>query len=179
MEMSGWDFAVLGLTLIQLAGWAAIGIAVHRIIRGPIAAIRTPSAALVNKGVTFVGSGKRILTRGRTTVTALAGNVATLRRTLKFGTFREAFASEPVNPVRMVAALTTIRNARNGYKLLTSFRKRPGAAGTTATPAKVARPSIQERLGLVPPAARHLGSIVRVARIAVKVHRQLRDSGVL
>jgi hypothetical protein len=179
--MNGWDCLILLVFVLQIAAVVAIVIVALRLKRGPVDKALVRVRRLASSGKGLAATGGKLFADNRERVAAIAGNIGEIRASFSPGAGSAAFAAEPMSYARVTSAVATLKAVRKGLKVVKTVRARGVGAAVIGEPkaARTPRRSMADRLGLIPPAARHLGPILRVARVAWNVRRELRARGVL
>jgi hypothetical protein len=156
------NLVVIGLFIFQVLGLLGVAWALWRIKKGPVAAVQARITPLVDGGKSLAETGKSFA--------ALAPRVKALGESAV--TTKEALQLAPppagmlLTPQRILQGVGFAKSARTTLKTLKARKlpaKKPSLVFKTAS-----------KMGLVPPAAKHLGTAVGIAKTAVKVLRQAR-----
>ena len=156
------NFAVIALFALQILGLIGIAVALWRIKTGPVAAVQARVKPLVEGGKSLAETGKSLA--------AHAPRVKALGESAKAA--KEAFQLAPpptgmlFTPQRLLRGIGYAKTARTA---LTAVRARKLPAKKPSLGYKAAH-----KMGLIPPAAKHLGTAARIAKTAVEVARQAR-----
>ena len=160
--MIDMNFAVIALFALQVLGLVGIAVALWRIKTGPVAAVRARVEPLVEGGKRLAETGKGFA--------AHAPRVKALTESAKAGKAAFQFAPPPTGmlftPQRLLRGIGYAKTARTA---LTTFKTRKLPAKKPSLGYKAAH-----KMGLVPPAARHLATAVGIAKTAVRVARRAR-----
>ena len=175
--MSGWDLVIYVLFALWLAALAAVVVAVRKIVSGPIGKTIASGKSLAGSTMTLVDSGKRVVASNRVPIALLTEHIRDISGAVKLEAGSAVFASEPVNFAKLAKLYATIGSVRGGFETFNRFRNRKQNVAIVA--AKPPKPSFAEKLGLIPPAARHIAPAMRVVRIALQTHKELRNRGIL
>ena len=155
MTWSLTDFAVVIVFVAQIIGWILVAAALWKIKKGPV-------EHAISRTLPLTEAGKKLATRGADIAARLkARSVILLTRSKAIrGHFKVSEAPQGmwIEP----------RHVRQAAGMLTMLRQRK-----TTTPIKT-RPSVAQRLGLLPPVLTRLAPLGKVARIALQTLRQLR-----
>ncbi len=180
MSWTVWDVLVVLAGLANLGVLVALGVAAMKIVRGPVAWANRRRQTITVHVTSLAQSGKAAFFANRDAVTELATEVTGLRGSLHADSFRTPFADEAVSYGRIAVALATARQVRSGWAMFANFRKGGFKSLLPSAGRKApARPAKPNRFGLVPPILVTLMPVVRVARTAFGVHKQLRSKGLL
>ena len=179
MTWTTWDILILLAFAAQVAVIAAFVVAVLRVKNGPVARLTVRGGKVAASGsglaqallVAFEANrdqALRLIDRGRDLVAILR------RRTASPAGMSITYHS-------LLSALSTARTVRGGLSQVTQLvrRRGPSAVALTSGPPRRVPVGLAERLGLVPPAAKHLGKVIGFARTAWKVRGDLRRRGLM
>jgi hypothetical protein len=156
------NLLVISLFALQILGLVGVAIVLWRIKVGPVAAVQRCVKPLADGGKRLAETGKGLA--------ALAPRVKALAESAT--ATREAFQLAPppigmqVTPQRVLQGIGYAKTAR---KALTTFKTRKLPTRKPSLGYKAAH-----KMGLIPPAAKHLGTAVKVAKTAVHVVKQAR-----
>jgi len=178
------DYLIIGLFVLQIAALIGIARVILRIKRGPVDNLIGHTQSLAEHGKSMATAGKSVFEANRERVMAIAADASGLISAVRGGRNANALASEPITYAKLRELLTTIGKIRTGLGVAGALRRggiKAAIAHGRPKPTKSGAPrrSLVDRLGLLPPAARKLAPILRVARTAFGVHRQLRQRGMM
>jgi hypothetical protein len=159
MHWSLIDVCVVILFLAQLIALIYVTSIVLSIKNGPVFRLRNLVMPLVARGKAMAATLPNLVARLTEQSKALGSRGKSIRSHFHV---QDQLPGQWLSP----------RSLRQGFSALTMLR---GAmASRAATSKKKKGRSIPERLGLVPPIAKHLGPVLRGARTAIRVARGLK-----
>ena len=183
MTMTGWDWAIWGVTLLWIAGLVAIAVAALRIVRGPVADMTGHTRRLINQGKAIATTAQDAFAKNKTPILHLVATTKSFRGALGIDKSEAALAGEPFNLPRLLAVVRTLSTVQGGVAVAKDlFNRKKPTVTSTAIDAKKAvaapvRPSLIERAGLVPPAFKHIQPVLRVARFAWQARKSMQARG--
>lgn len=161
MSWNWVDITVILLAVVQVALCVAIAVVVGRIKNGSVAQI----TATVRRNIV---SGKRLVdTGGDAAKKSLPHIMATRTSLMKLP---KAF-----RPVEFDDAPVTYGSLMRGFTSLTTLTAFTRPVKTTPSGKRVVRPSLADRMGLVPPAWKKVAPLIGYASMAIEVWKQVQE----
>lgn len=172
MTWTVWDIVITVIGVLHIVGIVGFAVLALRIVRGPVAKTAGRIGTVAEKGRLVAEGTLNTLNANRAHVESIVRDVRGI--------------AESVRPARGMSELPiTYRSLRNGLATLTMVRKGIGAfrsfgkkpsppPGPTAASVRPARVSLPERLGLVPPIAKHAIRYLPYLRIVRTVLQQIK-----
>jgi hypothetical protein len=176
MALSLWDWLVFGGAGAMTVALICLAIALLELRNGPIQAILRRSKSFSFVIYRFLGSLYRVTYGNDERVERVTAEVSGIAEGLTSAV--RAPEGATINWRTLAAAWASLRSGRRMVRMATGLvsRRQNGAPpGPVAPP----RRSLADRLGLVPPAARHVGRYLPYVRSAIDTYRELRRRGVL
>lgn len=174
------DIVVVLCGALQLAALVYLVVAIQRVRNGPILQVMLRISAVMDKGRVLAKASNIAVDQGRERTLGLAADVRAITDAVR----RDRYASPDysITYQQIASAFATVRTARR-YAGQASKLLRDGSARRKSPPRPAASPavrapirrSIAERLGLIPPAAKHLGRVLPVLRMLLSVRKELMD----
>jgi hypothetical protein len=188
MTWTGWDVAVTVMGVLNAAVLIVAAVAGLKILRGPVAGVKARALPLLPRGLALASAGQRAFAANRGRIAALASRIGALRRLMSVDAYIPSPEGEPVTYRSVTNAFRTAQSIRAGLRQAQGMAQKvrgrgkadsdaapPGPAGAKSAPRK--RQSLAMRLGLIPPAARHLPTVLRAVRIARSTAAALQKRG--
>lgn len=155
MTWSLTDFAVVIVFLAQVIGWIVVAFVLWKIKKGPVDQAVSRALPLTVAGKKLAARGTDMATRLKARSVILAARSKAIRRHVQVSEAPQGMWIEP-------------RHIRQAAGLLTMLRQHKAVRPTKP------RPSMAQRLGLLPPVLVRLAPLGKVARIAIQALRQVR-----
>jgi hypothetical protein len=181
MTWTVWDFLVIAGVVLQLAALGYLVYAILQLKNGAIAKVLQRAAGVANTGSGLAEASLHAVERNQGHVLGTVESVGKIANAVH----RDRFALEgfTINYRTLFTTLATLRTVRGYAGQVNRFVRRksmppPPGPGKVIKAARVRR-SIPDRLGLVPPAAKHLGRAMPTVRFLMGVVRELRQRGVI
>ncbi|MBC8102580.1 MAG: hypothetical protein H7Z41_08325 [Cytophagales bacterium] len=177
MNWTVWDILVVAGSALQLACLVGVLVVVVRIVRGPIAGVAGRGVRVVEKVSGVAGSTLSALNTNRAQVESIVTDVQGIAGSVRSP---DRSAGLPINYGTLRNGLATLAMVRRGARSLRSLGKLGAAppGPSRSANARPLRPSLPERLGLLPPALKPILRLLPYARIALNVLRQVKGRGV-
>ena len=172
MTWTVWDVLITVVGVLHIVGIVCLLVLILRILKGPVANTALRLGAVVEKGRVVAEGTLDALNANRGHVESIVRDVQGIATSLRPSPVTEAL---PINYRTLRSGLATLSMVRQGLGAIRSFGKtKTPPPGPTATNARPARVSLPERLGLVPPAAKHVMRFVPYLRIARTILQQMK-----
>ncbi|MES2460946.1 MAG: hypothetical protein V4671_10205 [Armatimonadota bacterium] len=172
MTWTVWDIVITIVGLLHIVGIIGLLVLVLRIVKGPVAGTAGRVAQVADKGRAVAEATLNALNANRRHVESIVRDVQGAAASLRPS---DTAANLPINYRSLRSSLTTLAMVRSGLGAFRSLGKKtstpPGPASTKATSARL---SLPERLGLVPPAAKHVIRFLPYLRIVRTVLQQMK-----
>jgi len=175
MTWTVWDILIVLAGIPQLAGLIGVGVVVLRIIKGPVAGMTAKIGDLTARGKALADTSLNVVNANKKHVLAIVADVKGMVEAVRTP---DVTQNLPINYGTLRRSFNTLMSIRRGLKTVQGLtqRKPKGAAALTAATAANKRPprrSIPDRLGLIPPAAKHLTRALPYIRMALNVRKEL------
>ena len=153
MSWTGWDFAVVGIFVLNLAALGWIVALALKIKNGPVARMTGRIGGLAATGKALAGAGKQEFAQNRSRIVALSGAVKGLIQAVRPGDPAQnpQLTFDYRSLMKVVSVLTTLRRGLTGLRGV-----RKAAVSSPPGPRKVARKAPSRPFGLIPDAIRLL-----------------------
>ncbi len=182
MTWNVWDVLIILAALAQIGVLVWVVLIALKIKNGPVKAITGHIAPLTERGKTLAETGKREALQNKDRFAGLAAEVKGIVDAVKprGDGAGDALPGASINWHTIKGAWGTYRTVQRGLKGARMLRRLSAAQtvppGPKGAPGK-ANVSLAERLGLIPPAAKHLGRAWSLISIGLQVRKQLKARG--
>jgi hypothetical protein len=181
MAFSIWDWWILGATAAVFVTVVLLVVALLRLKNGPINGIINRGRATASVIWRLLGALYRATYGNDDQITRVSSAVRGIADGL--GSAVKTPAGATINYRTLAATWGALRTGRGLFRQALGLVNRPKRGATrnvSATgPVVTPRRSLADRLGLVPPAARHVSRVAPFARGAFAAYRELRRRGIL
>lgn len=157
MSWSALDIIVVGVFVVQLAGWLCVLAAILKIKNGPVTHATRRILPLAAASKTLTAGSAATLARLKTRGLSLLQHTLTIRKLWNVADPPSGMWIEP-HHLRQAAGLFTVLRQRQA---------------PLKTPRKQRVP-LPQRLGLVPPALTKLAPLAKIVRVALQTLKHLR-----
>ncbi len=172
MTWTVWDVLVTVIGVLNIVVVVGVVLAFQRILKGPIAKSAGRVAEVVEKGRATAEVTVNALNANRGHVESIVRDVQGIAASVRSP---DAIKELPISYGSLRNNLATLAMVRQGLRTFQSLgRKTPSPPGPTAAKPGPTRVSLPERLGLVPPAARHIVRFLPYLRLVGTVLKQMK-----
>lgn len=172
MTWSGWDTAIVVAGVAQVAGVSGLVWAALKIKNGPVTRLQKSVGPLVGKSKILFFAGKNAYQTNREQGVLLVETVKEAAHTVQEAAHPPALSLDaPINYQKVSRAWAGLKTAQQGAGLVRRLTKKGSGSGKPRTV------SLAERIGLVPPAGKPVGQILKAARTLLRVRGLLKASG--
>ena len=172
MMWSGWDTAIVVAAAAQVAGLGGLVWVALKIKNGPVTRLQKSVGPLTGKSKTLFYAGKKAYQTNREQGVLLIETVREAAHTVQEAAHPPALSLDaPINYQKMNRAWAGLKTAQQGVGLVRRFAKKGTPLG------KPRRISFAERIGLIPPAGKPVGRLLKATRTVLRVRGLLKASG--
>ena len=174
MTWTVWDVLITVIGVLHIVGIVGMVVFALRILKGPVASAAGRVGDVAEKGRVVAESTLTTLNANRGHVESIVRDVQGIAAAVRPS---EAMKNLPITYGSLRSNLATLTMLRQGVTAVRSFGKKtppPGPLSTSSAKARPAHVSLPERLGLVPPVAKHLIRLAPYLRIAKTVLQQVK-----
>jgi hypothetical protein len=172
MTWTVWDVLITVLGLLHIVGMVGILVVVLRIVKGPVAGSAGRAAEVAEKGRRLAEVTLNALNANRGHIESIVRDVRGIAASVRPP---DVAGNLPINYRSLRNSLATLATVRQGLTAFRSLgRKKTAPPGPAAAKSVPARVSLPERLGLVPPAARHVIRFLPYLRVVKTVLLQMK-----
>lgn len=174
MTWTVWDILITVVGVLHIVGIVGMVVLALRILKGPVANTAGRAGEIAEKGRVIAESTLTALTANRGHVESIIRDVQGIAAVVRPS---EVTKNLPITYGSLRSNLATLAMIRQGVTAIRSFGKKtppPGPLSAASAKTSPARASLPERLGLVPPVAKHLIRLAPYLRIARTVFQQLK-----
>jgi hypothetical protein len=172
MTWTVWDVLITVIGLLHIVGIIGMLVMVLRIIKGPVATTAGRLGDVAEKGRLAAEGTLNALNANRGHVESIVQDVQGIVSSVRPA---NGTGDLPINYRSLRNSLATLTMIRKGLGSVRSFRvKKTPTPGPTVANVKPERLSLPERLGLVPPVAKHLIRYAPYLRIVRTILLQMK-----
>lgn len=171
MTWTVWDVLITVVGVLHIVGIIGIVVLVLRIVKGPVAGTAGRVGEVAEKGRVVAEATLNTLNANRAHVESIVRDVQGIASSIRPADTEQL----PINYRSVRNSLATLAMVRKGLGAMRSpGRKTPPPPGPVPAKPVPVRASLPERLGLVPPAARHVIRFLPYLRMAGTILRQMK-----
>jgi hypothetical protein len=172
MTWTVWDVLVTVIGVLHIVGIVGVVLAFRRVVNGPVAKTMGRVGEVAEKGRSAAEVTLHALNANRGHVESIVRDVQGIAASVRPP---DVVGELPISYRSLRNNLATLAMVRQGLRTFRSLgNKTTPPPGPVTAKASRARVSLPERLGLVPPAAKHLVRLLPYLRIMGTVLRQMK-----
>jgi hypothetical protein len=173
MTWTVWDVLITVFGVLHIVGVVGVVVAFRRIVKGPVANTAGRLGAVTEKGRAAAEGALNALNANRGHAASIVRDVHGIVTAIRPPAVTRDL---PITYRSLRNNLATLATVRQGLSVLRSAVKKTSAPpGPAAAQTRKARVSLPERLGLVPPAIRHIVRLLPYLRIAGTILKHLKQ----
>ena len=175
MDWTIWDGIVIIFFVAQIALIIWIVLLALQIKNGPVAAMLGRVRPIIASGKAIAAGGQEEFGQNRARVMATVAEAQALIAMLRRDNVANLNAAMPINYQSLRGALATVQMVRGGWKQIQRARKKTANPPGPTKAAKRQPVTIADRMGLVPPIVKKAAPLIRVAKVALKVRKEMQQ----
>lgn len=175
MTWTIWDWVIILLFLAQIGVIVWVVLLALQIKNGPVTTMLGRVRPIMASGKAIAAAGQEEFGQNRTRLMAAVAEVQALIAMLRRDNIAALNAAMPINYQSIRGALATAQMVRGGWKQIQRARKKTANPPGPAKAARRQSVTIADRMGLVPPIVRKAAPLIRVAKVALKVRKEMQQ----